>query len=113
MAAANKRIANILGKTGIDDETLLTPDATLFGEDAEDRLWAHVQDLEVATDPLIRSGDYSGVLRRLADLHGVVDQFFADVMVMTEDPLVRENRLTLLRRLRALFLNVADISLLQ
>lgn len=65
------------------------------------------------TEPMLEQGDYASVLALLADLHAPVDAFFEQVMVMAEDQAVRENRLALLSFLRDLFLNVADISLLQ
>ena len=113
LAAANKRIANIVPKTGSDAGIAAAPDQELFSEPAEFRLWTRVQGLEMAIEPLLRQGDFEAVLGRLADLREDVDAFFDSVMVMAPDPLVRENRLALLQRLQGLFLNIADVSLLQ
>ena len=62
--------------------------------------------------PMLESRDYNSALKQLAQLQKTVDQFFDDVMVMTEDTALRNNRLALLQQLRYLFLEVADISLL-
>ncbi|WP_295392036.1 glycine--tRNA ligase subunit beta [uncultured Thiodictyon sp.] len=113
LAAANKRISNILAKTDISFAPDTSPDPLLFTESAERQLWQSVCQLERRIAPLIRSEDFSGVLVRLAELREDVDAFFEQVMVMCEDAAVRENRLVLLMRLQALFLNVADVSLLR
>jgi|JI10StandDraft_1071094.scaffolds.fasta_scaffold111149_2 glycyl-tRNA synthetase beta chain len=110
LAAANKRIRNILKKT---EEAL--PDAinpALFENEAE-RALADATDAAIAsTDPLLAARDYVGVLSRLAELRPQVDAFFDAVMVMADDPAVRGNRLALLKRLSDRFLAVADVSLL-
>ena len=110
LAAANKRIRNILKKT---EEVL--PDAinpTLFENEAERALAAATDAAITATDPLLAARDYVGVLSRLAELRPQVDAFFDAVMVMADDPVVRGNRLALLKRLSDRFLAVADVSLL-
>jgi glycyl-tRNA synthetase beta chain len=107
LAAANKRIRNILRK----NEAPL-PDAVnaaLLSEPAEIAL-AQALDAALAdTDPLLADGDYLGVLRRLACLRAPVDAFFDGVMVMAEDAAVRGNRLALLRRLADRFAAVAAV----
>ncbi len=111
LAAANKRIANILKKVqGTLPETVASEH---FESDAEARLWQQVQDLKKQVEPLLAEKDYTAVLRALAGLRDTVDTFFDDVMVMADDKTLRENRLALLARLQALFLEVADISVLQ
>lgn len=108
LAVANKRIANIL--KGITESLPVYPDPALFDAEQEARL----QDALVRILPLHRSSlasrDYAGALARLATLREPVDAFFDAVMVMTDDAAKRRNRLALLGRLRALFLDVADLS---
>jgi excinuclease ABC subunit A len=107
LAAANKRIVNILKKA---DGVLGEPDVALLAEDAEKALFHAI--VEVA--PLARSHfqneDYTDALRVLAGLRAAVDRFFDEVMVMAEEPLVRQNRLALLGQLAGLMNQVADIS---
>ncbi|HRP66695.1 MAG TPA: glycine--tRNA ligase subunit beta [Thauera sp.] len=107
LAAANKRIVNILKKA---DGTPGEPDIALLQEAAEKALFHQV--LEVA--PLVRSHvaneDYTDALCALAGLRAAVDQFFEDVMVMAEEPLTRQNRIALLAQLAGLMNQVADIS---
>ena len=68
--------------------------------------------LTSAVSPLLQARDYTSALKELAKLRDPVDQFFDEVMVMAEQSEVRMNRLALLQKLQALFLNIADISLL-
>jgi glycyl-tRNA synthetase beta chain len=107
LAAANKRIVNILKKSEVAPGE---PDVALLQEDAERALFHAV--LEVA--PLARSHfvneDYTDALRVLAGLRSAVDRFFDEVMVMAEEPLIRQNRLALLGQLAGLMNQVADIS---
>ncbi len=107
LAAANKRIVNILKKA---EGVLGEPDVALLAEDAEKALFHAI--VEVA--PLARSHfqneDYTDALRVLAGLRAAVDRFFDEVMVMAEEPLVRQNRLALLGQLAGLMNQVADIS---
>lgn len=111
LSAANKRISNILrkaeGNPGTDYKT------ELFQEDAEKQLAAAVQSLGEKITPLYRERDYTSALGELAALREPVDRFFDDVMVMADDPKIRDNRLALLSALSSLFLDVADISRLQ
>lgn len=111
LAAANKRIGNILKKT---DETIpATVDAALLQEDAEKALHEQVETMTKSVEPLFAARDYEPALKQLAGLREVVDSFFDAVMVMADDDMVRANRLALLKRLRNLFLEVADLSQLQ
>lgn len=112
LAAANKRIANILAKAVVEEDSSAMPKIELFSENAEHRLWDKVRQLEQASEPLIRQQSFSTFLLHLAELKKDVDFFFDTVMVMDEDKDIRENRLRLLKRLRAIFLHVADISFL-
>ncbi len=73
-------------------------------------MWSAVGDLRGAVAPLIEARQYTEALTAMAALRAPVDQFFDDVMVMTDDEATRDNRLALLGELRALFLDVADIS---
>jgi len=111
LAAANKRVSNILTKQGGDD----VPESVDTGrlqDAAEKALAAKVDELSAQVGPLFDQGDYASALTALAGLRAPVDTFFDQVMVMAEDDAVRRNRLALLNRLRNLFLRVADISLL-
>lgn len=113
LVAANKRIRNIVAKSGIAVDRSIAPDTTLFSQTAEENLWRRVVAAELDIQPLIEERDFSGVLEKLADLRDDVDAFFAHVLVMDGDATIRENRLRLLMRLEGLFLHVADISFLQ
>ena len=108
LAAANKRIANILRKAG--DPEGLKLNKKLLDEDAEKTLFNALDNAEEKVRPLLKERQYAEVLNALADLRDPVDRFFDDVMVMADDEAVRDNRLALLSGLRSLFLNVADIS---
>jgi len=110
IAAANKRISNILAK--VKGEINANVDATLFEEDAEKALAEKLGSLESKLSPLFEAGDYESALFELASLQAPVDQFFDNVMVMAENEAVKQNRLALLNRLRNLFLQVADVSVL-
>ncbi|ASK35826.1 glycine--tRNA ligase subunit beta [Alcanivorax sp. N3-2A] len=111
LAAANKRVSNILAK--LEQAPPEEIDGALLEEPAEQTLTDLVVDAYERSEPLLEQGDYQSVLAMLAELREPVDAFFDQVMVMAEDPAVRANRLALLTFLRDLFLNVADISLLQ
>jgi glycyl-tRNA synthetase beta chain len=110
LAAANKRIRNILRKS--EDALPEEIDESLFEGHAESGLHGAIDAAIAATDPLLAARDYVGVLSRLAELRPHVDAFFDAVMVMADDPAVRGNRLALLKRLSDRFLAVADVSLL-
>lgn len=111
LAAANKRVSNILAKQG-EEEQLQAVDPALLSEPAEQALYESVQIQSERVQPLLVAAQYEQALASLADLREPVDRFFDDVMVMADDSRVRANRLALLSQLRALFLKVADISLL-
>ena len=111
LAAANKRVSNLLNKSGkeaaggeIDD--------SLLGEEAEKALLARIRKARKKVQPWFAAGDYHKALTRLAGLRDDVDRFFDEVMVMVDDAPLRANRLHILRELRGLFLQAADISLL-
>ncbi|WP_165857183.1 glycine--tRNA ligase subunit beta [Marinobacter sp. JSM 1782161] len=111
LAAANKRVSNILVKQG-GDSLGDTVDTSLLQDDAEKALADAVDAQAEKVAPLFARGDYAAALASLADLRETVDRFFDEVMVMADDESVKRNRLALLNRLRNLFLQVADISLL-
>jgi len=108
LAAANKRIANILRKAG--DPEGLRVNQKLLEEDAERALQNALDGAQQKVAPMLETRAYAEVLNELADLRDPIDRFFDDVMVMAEDEAIRNNRLALLGELRALFLHVADIS---
>jgi len=110
LAAANKRVSNILTKAeqGVSDSV----DASLLQEEAEKQLAAKVAEVSSALEPVFAASDYTQAMKTLAELREPVDQFFDQVMVMADDEAVKNNRLALLSQLRNLFLEVADISLL-
>lgn len=110
LAAANKRVANILAKAEGDIGAI---DVTLCVEPAEQVLAQSVLSLAKEVQPLIAQGEYTAVLDKLAGLRQPVDNFFDNVMVNAEDAKLRQNRLAILNTLQGLFLQVADISLLQ
>lgn len=109
LAAANKRVFNILAKQAADTVPAAS-DSSLLVDAAEQQLAESISALSSTIAPLLEQRNYAGVLKELASLRGPVDQFFDDVMVMVDDPAIRDNRLALLNSLRSLFLNVADIS---
>ncbi len=111
LAAANKRVSNILSKSEekLADNVL----ASVLKTPEEVKLATHVVVLQDKLAPMFAERNYQEALVELASLRDIVDEFFANVMVMDEDQAVRINRLTLLSQLRELFLKVADISLLQ
>jgi glycyl-tRNA synthetase beta chain len=111
LAAANKRVSNILAKQDADLSGL-NLDQTLLTETAEQMLAQQLQAISTKVMPLFDKGDYQSALSLLAGLQETVDTFFEEVMVMADDPAVKQNRLILLKQLSDLFLRVADISLL-
>jgi glycyl-tRNA synthetase beta chain len=107
LAAANKRIRNILRKTeGVDG----APELALLQEPAEKNLFAAVNNMQLQLSALVEAEDYTGALKLLAGVRSEVDTFFDEVMVMTDEPLTRKNRLALLAQLEGLMNRVADIS---
>ena len=90
-----------------------TVDEALLSESAEQSLYASVLQAQTAVKPLLEQADYTQVLQTLASLDKPLTQFFDNVMVNSEDAALKNNRLALLKQVRALFLTVADISELQ
>ena len=107
LAAANKRITNILKKTEGAAGAVQTG---LLREAAEEGLYAAMTSLKPKVDAAFAQGDFAGTLKALAHLRDNVDAFFNDVMVMAEDEQLRNNRLALLSSLHAMMNRVADIS---
>ncbi len=112
LAAANKRVSNILDKQAGSNATAQV-DPSLLSDPAERALAELIERQEQSAAPLFAQGQYEQGLAQLASLREPVDCFFDQVMVMADDEAVRRNRIALLSRLRQLFLQVADISLLQ
>lgn len=110
LAAANKRVANILAKNTL---SLADVNSALLQEPAEQALQQKVAGLTVILTPMFARGEYQAALGHLAELKDSVDAFFDNVMVNADDEAIRVNRLSLLSQLQQLFLQVADISLLQ
>jgi glycyl-tRNA synthetase beta chain len=108
LAAANKRIANILKKTSAEAAT--TIDVGLLQVDAERALHAALEGVSAGVEADLRSRRYDAALTTLAGLRPAIDAFFNDVMVNDPDPALRANRLALVSRVRALFSGVADLS---
>jgi glycyl-tRNA synthetase beta chain len=112
LAAANKRIQNILRKADKGDKRA-TLDPVLLKESAEKDLYDQMIKLSAEVEGLFDKGDYTLALSRLSSLRTVVDDFFDQVMVMDEDLALRANRLALLEQLGEMFLRTADLSQLQ
>ena len=112
LAAANKRVSNILAKNG-GDKVEAKVDSSLLAQAEEKTLAEQVAAKQQAVEPLMAQGDYSAALTELAGLRVAVDAFFDNVMVMADDEAVKNNRLALLKQLQGLFIGIADISLLQ
>ena len=111
LAAANKRIGNILKQVGNHDNIKFSHD--LLKEDAEQKLASALDSIREKVTPLLDNGEYEHALSELAGLKDEVDTFFDDVMVMCDDEALKNNRLALLLQLSNLFLKTADISRLQ
>ena len=111
LAAANKRVSNILAKNDIT--TRGDVNESLLSDDAEKVLASHVAKFATELAPLYANGDYQEALSQLAGIRESVDNFFDNVMVMADDEAVKQNRLALLSQLSRLFLDIADISVLQ
>ena len=115
LAAANKRIGNLLRKAEAEADAAKAAaaqaiDPALFSEPAERTLAATVDELAPRVDEALGAGRYGAALALMAQARSPVDDFFDSVMAMAEDPAVRANRLALLARLRELMNRVADIS---
>ncbi len=111
LAAANKRISNILKK--VSGKVAKQVDENLFVEAQETSLYNAIKEQQEKLTPLFAAGDYSAALSSLAVLREAVDNFFDNVMVMADDEALKNNRLALLSQLRNLFLEIADLSRLQ
>lgn len=108
LAAANKRVANILKKASADITAEV--DETLLSEDAEKKLFTTLSSLSKTVEPMFDSGDYEQALSKLSLLRDPVDAFFDSVMVMAEDEAIKNNRIALLNTMNQLFLRAADLS---
>jgi glycyl-tRNA synthetase beta chain len=108
LAAAVKRTANILRQAEYGNGGKV--DAALLDDDAEQALFEALVNAEKSVWPMLKKRAYTEALAELSTLRKAVDTFFDEVMVMTDDEATRQNRLALLSELRALFLNIADIS---
>lgn len=111
LAAANKRIRNILKKAG--EQIPSNVDTRLFSEPGEKELHKLIESVKAEVQPLLQAGNYADTLKVLAGLRDSVDRFFDEVMVNVDDLKVRGNRLALLNSVNQTFLQVADISRLQ
>ena len=112
LASANKRVSNILAKGGdmvIPDSV----DSNLLQEAAERDLDIALAECRSHVEPLLKEGEYNTAMNKLATLKNPVDTFFDQVMVNADDEQVKLNRYALLKQLHALFMHIADISLLQ
>jgi glycyl-tRNA synthetase beta chain len=112
LASANKRVRNILQKSGISINLQQLPEFSLalLKENAEINLAKEIEALKIKVDPLIALGKYQEALILLAHLQKPVDRFFEEVHVMADDENLRKNRINLLGHLVALFMRIADIS---
>lgn len=110
LAAANKRVANILAKEAAPTGEIVE---SKLVEDAEKALYTEIQNLLPVVQPLLAAKDYTEALSKLAALRAPIDAFFEGVMVMADDAELKANRLRILAQLRDLFTSVADISVLQ
>lgn len=110
LAAANKRVANILRQAAAKGESFKDADASAAVDEAETELIVKLAKVTVSARGLYEQGDYSGYLSAFATLKQPIDAFFDRVMVMVDDAGLRRNRLALLRDLRDAMNKVADIS---
>ncbi len=108
LAAANKRVGNILKKSASDNNA--TVDESLLSEDAEKKLYETLSSLSQTVEPMFDAGDYEAALTKLSSLRDPVDAFFDSVMVMADDEAVKNNRIALLNSMNQLFLRAADLS---
>jgi glycyl-tRNA synthetase beta chain len=108
LAAANKRVANILRKAEVE----IADDVKekLLAEPAEQALAEALESAQATVAPMLEAHQYTDALTALAGLRAPIDAFFDDVMVMADDKATRNNRLALLNQMRTLFLDIADIS---
>jgi glycyl-tRNA synthetase beta chain len=111
LAAANKRIRNILRK--LEEAVDSDVNADILTDEAEKTLYTATQQAQETVKPMLAEYDYSAALQHLAALKDPIDGFFDNVMVMADDPILKANRLALLHQLQQLFLQIADIGKLQ
>ncbi|MBF0124464.1 MAG: glycine--tRNA ligase subunit beta, partial [Magnetococcales bacterium] len=112
LVTLNKRIANILEKSGVPATAAQQADETLLREPAEQNLYSAVVAVVPTVQQAVARRDYDQALGTLVGLRGVVDQFFVEVLVMAEQEEIRHNRLALLAQVRQAFRLVADVSCL-
>jgi glycyl-tRNA synthetase beta chain len=112
LSIANKRVSNILSKY-VETIEAKQINPALFESDVERKLAERLDAESASFDRYYQAGDYDNALKQLAELRQPIDDFFDHVLVMADDKTLRENRLLLLGKLRTLFLQVADIALLQ
>ncbi len=110
LAAANKRIGNILRKAAAGSGGTIHQGLLHLAEEQD--LFVHIEESAKELQPLLQRGDYAASLQLLARLRPAVDRFFGAVMVMDDDPALRNNRLALLGRLKSQFDQIADLSVL-
>ncbi len=108
LAAANKRVGNILKKSANSNNVAV--DESLLSEEAEKKLFETLSSLSQMVEPMFDAGDYEAALRKLSALRDPVDAFFDSVMVMVDDEAVKNNRIALLNTMNQLFLRAADLS---
>jgi len=108
LAAANKRVGNILKKSAPGNAVEV--DESLLAEDAEKKLYQALSSLSQTVEPMFDSGDYETALSQLSSLREPVDAFFDSVMVMADDEAIKNNRIALLSTMNQLFLRAADLS---
>ncbi len=108
LAAANKRVGNILKKSASSNN--VTVDESLLAEDAEKKLYETLSSLSQVVEPMFDAGNYEAALTKLSSLRDPVDAFFDSVMVMADDEAVKNNRIALLNTMNQLFLRAADLS---
>lgn len=111
LAAANKRVGNILKKAEVSTDAVVKE--SLLDEEAEKTLFSELSSLSQSVEPLFIAGEYEKALCKLSSLRKPVDDFFDQVMVMAEDEVIKNNRIALLKQMHALFLHAADLSRLQ
>ncbi|MEM7054352.1 MAG: DALR anticodon-binding domain-containing protein, partial [Pseudomonadota bacterium] len=110
LVAANKRVTNLLSQSKSDD--LAEVNQNLLQIEAESALLDELKRTEPQVASHLASDDFKGALTALAKLRPALDRFFDDVMVMDDNSEIRNNRLALLRRIRSLFLQLADVALM-
>jgi len=111
LAAANKRISNILKKNQLQSNVSINSD--LFVEDSESSLFVSITAIEAQLDELLKERDYNQYLIVLSGLHQQIDEFFDNVMVLCDDENLKNNRIALVSSIHSLFIKIADLSLLQ